>query len=105
MLELRIKQGRRHVPIFDLPAYLGRAGAAQELGDTIEALIAFLDDLGGDPDLEETDAEDAFVPPANARAHAAGPGCPLSDPGEHNGRTPGFHGERSSSRSLEMWGV
>lgn len=53
MLELRIKQGRRHVPIFDLPAYLGRAGAAQELEDTIDGLMAFLDDLSGDPDLEE----------------------------------------------------
>jgi hypothetical protein len=53
MLELKIKQGRKHVPIFDLPAYLGREGARQEIGDSIESLIAFLDDLGGDPDLED----------------------------------------------------
>ncbi len=61
MLELRIVQGRRHLPIFDLPARLGRREAAKEIGDTIEGLIAFMDDLGGDPDLEEEALEDAFV--------------------------------------------
>jgi hypothetical protein len=53
MLELKIKQGRKHVPIFDLPAYLGRDDARREIGDTVEGLIAFLDELGGDPDLED----------------------------------------------------
>lgn len=75
MLELRIKQGRRHVPLFDLPAVLGRSAAAQELGDTIEGLIAFLDDLGGDADLEQTRDEDDWIDHAGD-----GPGCPLSDP-------------------------
>lgn len=58
MLELRIIAGRQAVPVFDLPAALGRRGAAKEIGDQIEALIAFMDDLGADPDLEE-DNEDA----------------------------------------------
>ncbi|MFC3440762.1 hypothetical protein ACFOKF_06030 [Sphingobium rhizovicinum] len=55
MLELKIKAGRRHIPIFELPAALGRRQAYQEIGDQVDALIAFLDDLGGDPDLEEDD--------------------------------------------------
>ncbi|MDR6850370.1 hypothetical protein [Sphingomonas sp. BE137] len=52
MLELRIPGGAA-VPLFDLPAMLGRQGAAREIGDTIESLIAFMDDLGGDTDLED----------------------------------------------------
>lgn len=56
MLQLKIKTGRKHIPIFDLPAALGREGAYQEIGDQIDALIAFLDDLGGDPDLEDSEA-------------------------------------------------
>jgi hypothetical protein len=35
----------------------------------------------GDPDLEETDAEDSFVLSGQALAYASGPGCPISDPG------------------------
>lgn len=53
MLELRISNGAQAVPLFDLPAMLGRRGAAKEIGDHIEALIAFMDELGGDPDLED----------------------------------------------------
>lgn len=53
MLELRIIAQGAAIPIFDLPAALGRAGAAKEVGDTIDGLMAFLDDLGGDPDLED----------------------------------------------------
>lgn len=56
MLELKIKTGRKHIPIFDLPAALGRAQACREIGDQVDALIAFLDDLGGDPDLEDSEA-------------------------------------------------
>ncbi|WP_375421662.1 hypothetical protein [uncultured Sphingomonas sp.] len=44
--------------MFDLPAALGRKGAVKEIGDQIEALVAFMDDVGGDPDLDE-DSEDA----------------------------------------------
>jgi hypothetical protein len=76
MLELRVKQGRRSVPIFDLPAALGRAQAYRELGDTIDGLISFMDDLGGDPDLEETYCEDSFLSWA---AFASGPGCTIAD--------------------------
>lgn len=53
MLELRILNAGQTMPLYDLPALLGRRGAARELGDTIEGLINFLDDLGGDPDLED----------------------------------------------------
>ncbi|WP_182914088.1 hypothetical protein [Sphingobium terrigena] len=56
MLELKIKTGRKHIPIYDLPAALGRAQACREIGDQVDALIAFLDDLGGDPDLEDSEA-------------------------------------------------
>lgn len=83
MLELRIKQGRRHVPIFDLPARVGRAEAAKELGDTIDGLIAFLDDLSGDPDIENaTDVEDDFALSVTARHFASGPGCAIGDGGD-----------------------
>ncbi|RDE06227.1 hypothetical protein [Sphingomonas aracearum] len=53
MLELRIIAAGTTMPVFDLPAALGRRGAAKEIGDQIDALIAFMDELGGDPDLEE----------------------------------------------------
>jgi hypothetical protein len=53
MLELRIMAGAQPISPFDLPALLGRRGAALELGDTIDALIAFMDDLSGDCDLED----------------------------------------------------
>lgn len=76
MLELQIIAGAKAMPIFDLPAALGRANAAREVGDTIDALMAFLDDLDGDPDLEEPGNEDSFLP-----HRAAGPGCPIADAG------------------------
>lgn len=53
MLQLKIKAGRRHIPIFDLPAALGRKAAYEEIGDQVDALIAFMDDLQGDVDLED----------------------------------------------------
>lgn len=52
MLELRIVSGNATLPLFDLPAALGRSKAAKEIADTIEGLIAFVDELGGEPDLE-----------------------------------------------------
>ncbi|MCK8457042.1 hypothetical protein [Sphingomonas faeni] len=53
MLELRILNGAQALPLFDLPSLLGRKRAAKEVGDQIESLIAFMDTLGGDPDLED----------------------------------------------------
>jgi hypothetical protein len=53
MLELRILNGAQALPLFDLPALMGRKLAAKEVGDQIESLIAFMDSLGGDPDLED----------------------------------------------------
>lgn len=75
MLELRIMNAGQALPLFDLPTHLGPRQAAREIGDTIEGLIAFMDDLGGDPDLETTGAEDDFMD-----FRADGPGCPISDP-------------------------
>lgn len=57
MLDLRIVTGGSSLPIFDLPAALGRAGAAKEISDQIDALINFLDDLSDDPDLEDGDED------------------------------------------------
>jgi hypothetical protein len=59
MLELRVMNDGQSLPLFDLPAAYGREKAARELGDTIEGLIAFLDDLGGDPDLEDSHDQEA----------------------------------------------
>lgn len=52
MLELRIIAAGRPTPLFNLPAIVGRREAYREIGNQVDALIAFLDDLGGDPDLE-----------------------------------------------------
>jgi hypothetical protein len=51
--------------------------------DMIEMLIERLDLEDGDPDLEETDAEDSFVLSWYA-SKQSGPGCPISDPGGGN---------------------
>jgi hypothetical protein len=82
MLELRLATGNRSVPFYRLPMVLGRQHATRELGETIEALIEVLDRIAGDPDYEETDAEDSFALPERARQFAAGlPGCVVGDPG------------------------
>ena len=85
MLELRIMNAGTAMPLFDLPAALGRRQAAKGIADTIEGLIAFLDEIGGDPDLEangdELDgnaSEDDFMYHAIADT---GAGCPIADPG------------------------
>lgn len=53
MLELRIIAAGTAVPLFDLPAALGHREAAREIGETIESLIAFMDEMDGDSDLED----------------------------------------------------
>lgn len=65
MLELRIQHGRRRVPIYDLSALLGHHLAYGKLSDpgsirasleaAIENMIALLDVIDGDCDLEEDD--------------------------------------------------
>lgn len=87
MLELRVKEGRRYVPLFDLPARMGRAQSVKEIGDAVEGLIAFLDEMDGDPDLEDDDpAGQCDEDGINSAYHlvrytvgASGPGCPISD--------------------------
>ena len=59
MLELKVRAGRRLVPLHDLPMRLGRMEAAREIGDTVEGLIQFLDEISGDPDLEDNDDREA----------------------------------------------
>ena len=61
MLDLRVMSGAEALPLFDLPAAFGREQAARALGDTIEGLITFLDDLGGDPDLDDSEAGNGMV--------------------------------------------
>lgn len=57
--------------------------------------IDLLDLADGDPDLEETDTEDAFVlsPHTLGFSEGRGPGCEVSDAGgcEHDGREPEDH--------------
>lgn len=53
----------------------------------VESLIAILDVMDGDPDLEDaTDAEDDFTfsPRAEQYRQTLGAGCPISDPGGGN---------------------
>lgn len=104
MLELRIVSGGAPRPLFDLPALLGRRNAAREIGDAIESLIAFMDDLGGDPDLEDSETGSSMV---DATGRYLGPDAPetqdedreLSWPEWHSrGRhkqTPGGHEMRT----------
>lgn len=84
MLDLRIVADGRAILLSDLPSVLGGDVAAREIADQIEGLIAFLDDLGGDPDVElngdevdGTAGEDDFYPHTDWRDQ---PGCPISDP-------------------------
>jgi hypothetical protein len=49
-----IRDGRPFTPL-ELVVKLGRPSAAVIIGEQIEALIATLDRLDGDPDLEEDD--------------------------------------------------
>lgn len=58
-----------------------------EIGEAIEVLVARLDQIDGDADLEETFDEDGNAP---WWAQGSGAGCPISDPGgcEHDGREP-----------------
>lgn len=52
-----------------------------EIAEAIEILIDVLDLMGGDPDAEETDAEDSFSLSWIAKGNGGGPGCPIGDPG------------------------
>lgn len=55
MLQMKIKAGRRNVLPGDLPAILGAQRAYREIGDMIDVLIAQMDLLAGDCDLEDDD--------------------------------------------------
>ena len=72
--------------------------------DMIETLIRRLDLEDGDPDLEETDAEDSFALSWYATARA-GAGCPIADPGELDGdETDGNSAEDEPAASHKRWG-
>lgn len=81
MLEIAIKAAGRNVTLGDLPSILGARRAYAEIGDMIEALIAQLDMLAGDSDLEEIGAEDGFAVPPHQLGWDYAPGCPIADPG------------------------
>jgi hypothetical protein len=69
----------RHIDV------LARPVTRAQIEASVEALIELLDRIDGDPDFEETDAEDAFVLSAEAmRLVTDFPGCPVSDPGGGN---------------------
>jgi hypothetical protein len=54
MLEVKIQaKGRRYVAPADLREIVGAERAREKLADAIEALVAQLDIMDGDPDLEE----------------------------------------------------
>ncbi|KKW92944.1 hypothetical protein [Sphingobium chungbukense] len=50
-----------------------------ELGRLVQRMIDHMDQMDGDPDLEQEGMEDDWV-----RHKADGPGCPISDPGGGN---------------------
>ena len=82
MLEMKIRAGTRYVGAAQLVHTIGAARALEKLSDMVEALIAQIDMIEGDPDLEETDAEDAFAFSSLALHFARGPGCLASDAGD-----------------------
>lgn len=59
-----------------------------DLEGLTERLIDRLDEIDGDPDEEENDAEDAFEFSWIAKGSTCGAGCRIADPGgcEHDGR-------------------
>ncbi|MFZ2996271.1 hypothetical protein [Sphingobium sp.] len=55
MLQMKIKAGRRTVVPGDLPSILGAQRAYREIGDMVDALIAQMDMLAGDCEMEDGD--------------------------------------------------
>lgn len=55
MLDLRIVAQGRAFTLDQALAHLGEQRALREIGDLIESMIAKLDSLAGDPDLEDAD--------------------------------------------------
>lgn len=55
-------------------------GEIEGLLSRVSILIARLDRMDGDPDLEEPDLEDSFLPAAYMNRWSDGPGCSISDP-------------------------
>lgn len=53
MLELRIQAGQPAIPLMALPMAIGREQTVRTVGEQIEAMLALLDELDGDPDLED----------------------------------------------------
>lgn len=56
MLELRLMVNGRPAMPMEIALAFGRDTAMQALGDYIEALISAVDQLAGDPDLEDDDS-------------------------------------------------
>lgn len=84
MLELRIVAGMHQVPPASLIDILGPVQARVQLGEMVDAMIALLDTIDGDTDVElngdEADGsmgEDDFCDHSDVHRY---PGCPISDP-------------------------
>jgi hypothetical protein len=104
MLDLRIIADGQPLSPLELVMKIGRPAAALEIGEQIEALIATLDQIDTDPDVElngdELDgsgaAEDEFWP--HWLDHGYQIGCPIADPGG----SPLDHGEHPSDDGSPM---
>lgn len=103
MLEMKIQTGlRRYVAPADLPRVMGAARALAELGEMIDHLIAQVDMIEGDADLEECDVEDSFVMSGDAIrfAKGCGAGCPVADAADP--AFPEWHTMRGASKGQPM---
>lgn len=85
-------EGQRFAPAGRLDRFMRMVEAFErdEVEQAVDRLIDLLDEKDGDPDREyngdehdTSDTEDELLS-AYAYAGVHGPGCPLSDPGEHS---------------------
>jgi hypothetical protein len=80
------------------------------LSRLVTRMIQRLDEIDGDPDCDEDDAEDAFGFSGLAQRIAAesGPGCPIADVGEehdHGGGGVCDEGEAEEGRVIPAYGI
>lgn len=112
MLDLRIIADGQPLSPLELVMKMGRPAAAFEIGEQIEALIATLDQLDGDNDIEANGDElDGAMGEDDFKTHNVAwpmPGCPLADPGEEDddpGGDPNDEGEIDEGRLIPAYGI
>lgn len=96
MLDLRIIAQGRALTLQQAVAQLGARGATREIGGLIENMIAALDDLQGDVDLEDDDP--AGDPLDKGELDEGVLGVPLYDVDQSSGPT----NERAAYRAWQM---